>query len=175
MKHPEMMHDSDDRNSIVDGASDYQVESVTPNISRKRILGLALFSLSQAVFLWIFAPYAFSISSPTNLPPEMKGISGPALMFVWGITGGSFLLLVSVVFAFLFKRSSTFESLALWAKILMGFSIYFCICYLYMAIHDIYWGLIFAVVMLVSAIYHRTIVWLLSDSCTKKTSKNVKK
>lgn len=157
------MHDTGHSHSAIDGSSDNQVESVMPTCSRKRMLGLALFSLSQIVLLWLFAPYAFSISSPTNLPPEMKGISGPALMALWGITGGAIWLLVLVVFAFLFKLSSTIESLADWATILMVLSIFFCLGFFYIAIHGEFLSLILAIVMLFSVFYHGIISWLLSD------------
>lgn len=169
------MHDINHTHSVVDGRSDDQIESVTPTCKRKQLLGLALFSLPQILLLWMFAPYTFSISSTTHLPPEVKGISGPALMAVWGITGGSFWLLVLVAFAFLFKRSSTIESLANWATVLMILSIFFCLGFFYIAIHGEFLALILAIVMLVSVIYHRIVVLLLSDSCMKKKSKDGKK
>ncbi|WP_417386749.1 hypothetical protein [Gimesia sp.] len=148
--------------------------TVKPKLSRQQIIGLALFALSLTTILALYGPYAILTmvySSPLeDAPSEIRNLSGPAVMGLWGITGTSIWLLLLIAKAYYFKTKSTIESLAAWALLMtVPFGLMFLL-FFYLSISINAKASPLAAVGLAGTLYHLYIFRLISRR-TSQTEK----
>lgn len=149
--------------------------SAKPMLSRRQTIGLSLFALSLTTLFGLYGPYAIlTLAHGKNLedaPPEIRNLSGPAVMGLWGITGASIWLLQLTGKAYFFKSKSAIEDLAVWSTVMTVLSAVCFLVSLYAAIRHDFRMVLMAGIMLVIGLYHALIVWLLSNEDTPTADK----
>lgn len=149
--------------------------SAKPMLSRRQTIGLALFALSLTTLFGLYGPYAIlTLAHGKNLedaPSEIRNLSGPAVMGLWGVTGASIWLLLQTGIAYFFRSKSTIEDLAVWSTVMTVLSAVCFLVSLYAAIRHDFRMVLMARIMLVIGLYHGLIVWLLSNEDTPTADK----
>ncbi len=144
-------------------------------LSRRQTIGLSLFALSLTTLFGLYGPYTIlTLAHGKNLedaPPEIRNLSGPAVMGLWGITGASFWLLLQTGIAYFFRSKSAIEDLAVWSTVMTVLSAVCFLVSLYAAIRHDFRMVLMAGIMLVIGLYHALIVWLLSNEDTPTADK----
>ncbi|QDT30736.1 hypothetical protein [Gimesia panareensis] len=135
-------------------------------LSRQQIIGLALFAFSQAAVFVIYVPYtALTIGYLGNAgvaPPEIRSLSGPGVMGLWGVTGASAWLLLLIGKAYSTQSKATIENLANWSILIIVLSTLSFLSSLYAAIRYDISMVLMAGIILVIGLYQALILWLLT-------------
>lgn len=141
------------------------------SLSRHQTIGLALFALFLIAILVLYGPYTILTMVYArhleNAPPEIRNLSGPAVMGLWGITCVSAWLFMLIMKAYFTKSEATIENLAGWSMIM---TILFACCFLgflYVSIRYDIRVISAAGGMFVMGLSQTLIAWLLSKASTQ--------